>query len=171
MAITNTHEKFMHELGDIYDAENQFLQAQQELAQHATDQTLKSAIQTHIQETEQQVQVLEQVYSTLGQQPERVMCHAARGLVSEAQQTLSEAQKPELRDCLIASAASKVEHYEIASYTGLIMGAQQMGQNEVVSLLEQNLQQEQMTAQLLEQTAPQLTQRAMQAEGMQPANA
>ncbi len=171
MAITNLQEKFAHELGDIYDAEQQFLQAQQELAQQATDESLKSSIQTHIEETQQQVQTLEQVYSALGQQPERVMCHAARGLVSEAQHTVSEAQTPELRDCLIAAAASKVEHYEIASYTGLIAGAQLMGQTEVVSLLEQNLQQEQKTAELLEQTTPELTQKAMQAEGMQPSNA
>ncbi len=73
--------------------------------------------------------------------------------------------KPELCDTAIAGAASKVEHYEISSYRGLITGADLMGQREIVSLLQQNLAQEESTAQLIEQSEPQLLQKAMQAEG------
>ena len=165
MAITNTQDKFLHELGDTYDAEHQFMQAMQQMAQQATDPTLKSSLEQHIQQSQQQVQNLEQVFSQLGQQPQRVMCQGAKGLVSEAQQCMEEAQTPELRDCLIGAAQVKAEHYEIASYRGLVLGAQQMGQQEAVLLLQKNLQQEEQTAQKLEQSAPQLLQKAMQSEG------
>ncbi len=162
--ISNTQEKFLHELGDIYDAEQQFLKGQQEMLQQASDPMLKQMLEQHIGESEGQVQVLEQVFELLGEKPQRESCAAAKGLVTEAQKVLKEAQTPELRDCLIGGSAAKVEHYEIASYRGLIIGAQQMGQDQVVSLLEKNLQQEEQTAQKVEQSAPLLLQKAMQAE-------
>ena len=162
--ISNTQEKFLHELGDIYDAEQQFLKGQQEMLQQASDPTLKQMLERHIGESEGQVQVLEQVFEALGEKPKRETCAAAKGLVTEAQKVLKEAQTPELRDCLIGGSAAKVEHYEIASYRGLIIGAQQMGQDQVVTLLEKNLQQEEQTAQKVEQSAPLLLQKAMQAE-------
>ena len=164
MAIATTQEKFLHELGDIYDAENRFLKGQQEMVQKASDPQLKQMIQQHIGETEQQVQTLEQAFSLLGEKARAETCDAAKGLVSEAQKNLKEAGTDAIRDCLIGSAAAKVEHYEIASYRGLITGAQQMGQQELVSLLRQNLQQEEQTAQKIEQSAPQLLKKAMQAE-------
>ena len=162
--ISNTQEKFLHELGDIYDAEQQFLKGQQEMLQQASDPTLKQMLEQHIGESEGQVQVLEQVFEALGEKPKRETCAAAKGLVTEAQKVLKEAQSAELRDCLIGGSAAKVEHYEIASYRGLIIGAQQMGQDQVVTLLEKNLQQEEQTAQKVEQSAPLLLQKAMQAE-------
>ena len=132
--------------------------------QQASDPTLKQMLERHIGESAQQVQVLGQVFELLGEKPKRESCAAAKGLVTEAQKVLKEAETPELRDCLIGGATAKVEHYEIASYRGLVTGAQQMGQDQVVSLLQQNLQQEEQTAQKAEQSAPQLLQKAMQAE-------
>ena len=59
------------------------------------------------------------------------------------------------------SAQLKVEHYEVASYRGLLTAARQMGQNEVTGMLLQNLQQEEQTALLVEQSTPMLLQKAM----------
>lgn len=164
MAIKTLDEKFIHEIGDIYDAEHRFLEAQQEMMQQASDTKLKTMIREHIGQTEQHIRNLDQVYQLLGQKPQRVKCDAATGLVSEGQKGMKEASgNPAIRDCLIGGAASKVEHYEIASYRGLITGAEQMGQSQIASLLRQNLQQEEQTAQRLEQSAPQLLQNAMSA--------
>ena len=163
-AITTTQEKFLHELGDIYDAEHQFLKGQQQMLQQASDPQLQSMLQEHIAVTEEQIQNLEQVFGLLGQKAKRQACPAARGLVTEAQKTMQEAEAPALRDCVIGGAAAKVEHYEIAAYRGLVTGAQEMGQTRVVTLLRKNLRQEEQTARLIEQTAPQLLQKAMQAE-------
>ena len=164
MAITTTQEKYLHELGDIYDAENRFLKGQREMLQAATDATLKAGIEQHIAESEQQVANLEQVFQLLGEKAKAEPCDAAKGIVTEGQKNLKEAGTDEIRDCLIGSSLMKVEHYEIVSYRGLVLGAEQMGNKEAAALLAQNLKQEEQTAAKLEQNAPKLLKKAMQAE-------
>ncbi len=164
MAINTTSEKYLHELGDIYDAEHQFLEAQQESLGQASDSVLREGIERHVEETQEQIKNLEQIYELLGQKPRRETCEAARGLVAEGQKNMKEAGNEAIRDCLIGGALDKVEHYEVASYRGLIVGAQQMGQEDVERLLQQNLQQEEQAAQKLEVNAPMLIKRALQAE-------
>ena len=163
MPIANAQEKFIHALSVLYGAENQFLQAQRQMLDQATDGELKGLLGTHIDETQQQVQNLEQVISQMGQEPQRQISEAARGLISDAQKSLQEAQAGPIRDTLIADAQAKVEHFEIACYRALIAGAVQMEVgDEVVGLLEQNLRQEERTAQMIEQSTPQLVQKSMQ---------
>lgn len=162
MAIKTLEEKMMHELGDVYDAEHQFLEAMQQMLLQAQAGTVKTLLQTHVQQTEQQIRNLEQIFQQMGQQPERVKCAGASGIVSEGQKLLKEVSgNPQLVDLAIAGAQAKAEHYEIASYRGLINGAQQLGQQQAVQLLQQNLQQEEQTAQKIEQSTPQLLQQAM----------
>ncbi len=161
MPINNAQELFVHNLSEIYDAEHQFIEGQQEMAQQASDQDLKSAIEEHIDQTEQHARSLEQVFEQLGQQPQRATNEVAQGLVSSAQQLMQEAQNEDLRDCAINAAVIKVEHFEMGSYQGLITAAQQMGQDEIVNLLQQNLLEEEQTAQIAEQSAPELLQKVM----------
>ena len=161
----------MHELGDIYDAEHQFLQGQREMRDHTTDATLKEMIGTHIEQTQEQIKTLEGVFQALGEEPKREPCAGARGLVSEAKKMLEETKgAPRVRDLAIAGAAQKVEHYEIVAYTGLIESAEQMGQTEVVSLLQRNLEQEESTARLLEENSPMLLEKAASDSDMSESN-
>ncbi len=165
MEIKTLDEKFAHELHDIYDAEHRFHEAQQEMLEQATDSTLKSMIKAHIGQTEEQIQNLEQVFSLVGEKSKRVKCDAAAGLVSEGQKTMkSAATVPALLDCVIAGSASKVEHYEVASYRGLVAGAELMGNQDVLKLLKANLKQEEQTAKLVEESTPKLLQKAMKAQ-------
>jgi ferritin-like metal-binding protein YciE len=166
MAIQNLNEKFVHDLGDIYDAEHRFLEAQQEMLQHAHAQAVQMLLTEHIAQTQQQIDNIGQIYKQLGVPPQRVRCDAAAGLVTEAQKVLKEAQTPELRDCLIGGSAAKVEHYEIASYRGLIEGAKLMNNSQVLALLQQNLQQEEQTAMKIEQNTPVLLNQALAANQM-----
>lgn len=162
MAIKTLEEKMLHELADIYDAEHQFLEAQQQMISQANANTIKTMLQEHIQQTEQQIKNLEQVFQALGQQPKREKCSGASGIVSEGNKLLKEVSgNPALIDLAIAGSQAKVEHYEVASYRGLVMGAEQMGQQQILSLLRENLQQEEQTAQRVEQSTPQLIQQAM----------
>ncbi len=164
MAIKTTQEKYLHELGDIYDAENRFLKGQQAMLKAATDPTLKAGIEKHIAESEQHVANLEQVFELLGEKAKAEPCDAAKGIVTEGQKNLKEAGTDQIRDCLIGSSLTKVEHYEIVSYTGLIVGAQALGNKEIEALLRQNLQQEEKAAKQLQTNAPKLLKQAMQAE-------
>jgi ferritin-like metal-binding protein YciE len=163
MAIKTLEEKFIHGLGDIYDAEHRFLDAQQTMLPSANSSTVKAMLEKHIVETEQQIINLTKIYELLGIAPKRVACDAAKGIVSEGNKLLKETEDvPALADLAINGGCSKVEHYEIATYRGLIMGAEAMGQTEVVRLLSENLQQEENTAQALESSMPTLLQKAMQ---------
>ena len=162
MPITNAQEKFVYALSVLYDAENQFLEAQQQMLEQGSDADLKRLLQTHIDESQQQVQNLEQVFSQMGQQPQRETSEAAQGLVSDAQRSLQQTQVEAIRDTLIADAQAKVEHFEIACYRALIIGAQQMDQEEAVNLLQQNLRQEERMSGLIVQRTPQLVQKSMQ---------
>jgi len=162
MPIANMQELFLHELAEMYDAEHTIVFGLQAMDQGASDESLRSAIQNHLEQTQGHIRNLEQVFNQLGQEPYRETNEIAQGAAKEVQKGLGEAhQSPELVDCVIISAVIKVEHFEIASYRGLITGAQQMGQTEIVDLLQQNLRQEEQTAQIAEQSAPDLIQKAM----------
>jgi ferritin-like metal-binding protein YciE len=161
-AIKSAEQMFLHELTDIYDAEHRFLEGQEQMAAQVSDEKLRQLIEHHSEETQQHIRNLEQVFSALGANPEREQCRGASGLVSEAG-TLLKSSKPPITDSLVAGAAAKVEHYEIVSYTDLIETAKAMGHTDAAKLLEQNLKQEQKTAERLEKESPRLLKQAMAA--------
>src|SRR5690348_16057362 len=83
MPMTSPSELFLHELGDIYDEENRLLQILPALASEVDNQQVKQAFQQHLQETQQQVKNIEQVFQLMGQQPKRQTCAAIQGLKQE----------------------------------------------------------------------------------------
>ncbi len=164
MPITNVNGLFVHELSEIYDAEHRFLEGQAVLVNKAADYELQKAIRNHIEQTRQHIRNLEQVFGELGEEPRRETNEVARGLVSEAQEGIQEAQSDALRDCVINAAVIKVEHFEMGSYRGLVTGARLMERPMLVDVLEANMQQEEEAAQIAEQSVELLLQKAMQAE-------
>jgi ferritin-like metal-binding protein YciE len=167
MPIANAQELFIHELGEVYDAEHRFIVGQQEMVEHTTDQELKEAIQEHLRQTERHAANVEQVFTELGQEARRETNEAARGLVSEAQEGIQETQSEALRDAAIVSAVIKVEHFEMGSYRGLVTAANLMGQTEIKRLLRENMVQEEQTARIAEQSAEELLRKAIQGGGQQ----
>jgi ferritin-like metal-binding protein YciE len=159
--INTLEDKFIYELGAIYDAEHRFLEAQQQMVQQATNDQLKSMLQMHIEQTEEQIKNLEQVFTAMAQAPKRATCEAAAGMIRDGQKLMKAIGQPEILDTAMAGVQAKVEHFEITCYRSLIMGAEQMGNNVVMELLRQNLQQEEQTAQTVEQCLPQLFQQVM----------
>ncbi len=168
MPVANIRELFLHELAEIYDAEHRFLEGQAVMVDRATDDELQSSIRNHIFQTRQHIRNLEQVFRELGEESRRETNEVAQGLVSEAQAGMQEAESDTLRDCAIDAAVIKVEHFEMGSYRGMITGARLMGQSKIVDLLNANLGQEEETAQIAEQSAEKLLQKAMEAEEPQP---
>ena len=167
MPISNAQELFVHELGEVYDAEHRFIEGQQEMIEHATDENLESAIQEHLGQTRQHAVNVERVFTELGKEARRETNEAAQGLVSEAQEGIQEAQSDALRDAAIVSAVIKVEHFEMGSYRSLVTAAHLMGQTEVERLLRENMDQEEETARIAENSAEELLQKAMQEGGQQ----
>jgi ferritin-like metal-binding protein YciE len=158
MPMNNLQELFIHELGDLYDAEQRILQILPNLASESADPQVKQAYQAHEQETRQQIQNLEQVYQLLGQPPKRIPCTAVEGMKQEHDSFLKDNPADIVLTLFDLGAAFKTGHYEIASYLGLIEKAQLMGLSQAVPLLRQNLQQEEAMAQRVQQLSRQLGQ-------------
>ena len=156
MPITTAREKFVHELADTYDAEHQFLEAMQKMHENASDEKLRTMIEEHMAQTQQQISNLEEVFSSIGEEPERRHCSGAEGIIEEGSKAMEEAGTDELRDTFIVGGATKAEHYEMVSYADLIEGAEVLKFKKAVKLLTENREQEVATARKLERTSPRL---------------
>lgn len=149
-----TMDEFMeHTIQDLYSAEQQALEAMPQLAERVQNAQLRKAFETHMKETEKQVERLEQIADQLGIDPEGETCVAMQGLIEEAQDLLEQLEDGDLADAAIIGAAQKMEHYEIACYGTARTLARQAGQEEVADLLEQTLEEEKATDEKLTQIA------------------
>lgn len=168
MAMQNIKQLFQFELGDMYDAEQRIVQMLPQMANECKDGQVKSALQHHEQETRQQIQNLEQCFQALGTSPQRNTCHAIAGLKQEHDTFLKEQPSENLLTMFDLGGAAKTEHYEIASYKGLIEKANLMGEKDCVRLLQENLSQEEQMAQKVEQISRQLGKQLSQQQAGQP---
>lgn len=143
----------VEQLRDAYSAEKQALRAMPRMAKKATAQSLKDMLQMHVEQTEGQVERLEQALEKVGARPGRKVCEGMRGIIEEGQHELEDHDKGPLMDTLIVAAQQRMEHYEIASYGTMAALAKAAGQTEVAELLAQTLQEEKQTDEKLSQLA------------------
>jgi ferritin-like metal-binding protein YciE len=144
------HEFFVHELKDMLDAEQQLVEALGKQAEESQRPELKKAFESHRAQTEKQAQRLEQVFESIGEQPEKAECAGIRGLIEEHENFKEEHPSEDLLDIFNVGAATKVERYEISSYESLVQLAREMGHRKAVQLLNQNLKEEQQTLKKME---------------------
>jgi ferritin-like metal-binding protein YciE len=130
------------ELKDLFNAENQLVKALPKLAKGASTPELKELFTEHLEETKGQVERLKQIFELLGQKPTGKVCKGMQGLVEEGKEQLESDEEGAAKDVCIAGAALRVEHYEIAGYTAAIAIAGALGQDEIVELLTENLNEE-----------------------------
>lgn len=140
--IKSMDDLFLHTLRDIFYAENQIVKALPKLIEKATNRELTSGLSHHLHETEGQIARLEQVFAKLGQTPRGIDCPAIDGLIKEADEVAGEVDDSKVLDAAIIGSAQAVEHYEIARYGTLIAWAEELGHDNVVSLLNANLKEE-----------------------------
>ena len=143
--ITTLEEAFIHELSDIYSAENQMTKALPKLAKASSNPKLAEGFTAHLQETEGQIERIDQIVEALGIKLERTKCKAMEGLVEEGDETVKDIEKGPVRDVMLIAGGQKVEHYEIATYGCLIAMAKKLGYDEAVELLEETLEEEKAT--------------------------
>jgi ferritin-like metal-binding protein YciE len=146
------------ELRDLLDAEKQLVKALGKMIKAASDEALQAAFESHRSETEKQVERLGTALETLGQPVRGKTCKAMQGLVKEGSEIIEEAKDaPEaLADAALIAAAQKVEHYEIASYGTASALAEIAGQQEVLELLGQTLDEEKQADEKLTQICQRL---------------
>ena len=144
---------FTETLKDIYFAEKQILRALPKMAKEATSPELKEAFQKHRDETENQIERLNQVFDSMGRPARGKTCEAIIGIIDEAKEVMDEFKGEDALDAGLAASAQTVEHYEIARYGTLKTWARQLGMEDAAKLLDQTLQEEIKTDKLLSDLA------------------
>lgn len=142
MEMNSLQDLFIHDLKDLYNAEIQLTKALPKMAKAASEPALKQAFTTHLAETEQHVERLEQIFQELDENPKGKKCKAMEGLIEEGKELMEEDAEPEVMDAGLIGAAQKVEHYEIAGYGTVRTYAQMLGNAAAARLLQQTLDEE-----------------------------
>ena len=148
--MQTAHEFFIHELGDMLDAEQKLVEALGQQAEESSRPELQKAFQAHQAQTEKQVERLQQVFESIEEEPEETECKGLKGLIEEHDTFKEEDPSEDLMDIFNVGAATKVERYEISGYESLIRLAEMMGHKKAVKLLNQNLKEEQQTLKKME---------------------
>jgi ferritin-like metal-binding protein YciE len=154
---------FLHEVRDLYDAEERLTKAIPDLIEGAYSPELKEALQAHLTQTETHVTRLEQIFSMFGEKVKGETCEGIKGVLDEGDDLLDEDAEEAVSDAGLIASAQKVEHYEIAGYGTLVTWAKLLGREEAAQLLEFTLAEEKEADQKLTEVARQLNVRAVNA--------
>ncbi|MDA8369092.1 MAG: DUF892 family protein [Nocardiopsaceae bacterium] len=161
MAFNSPKDLFVHELSMMYDGEKKIAQMLDEIAGQVENQTLIQMLQTHKEETQHQAKNLEQCFQRIGESPRQVPCGVVKTIHNEFKEFVKQNPSSDVLTMFAISGATKTEHFEIATYRGLVCKAMLMGDAECTSLLEANLLQEEETASKLERFAHELGQQML----------
>lgn len=149
MKITTLEGLLTDELRDIYSAETQMVRTLPKLAEVAHSDDLRHAFETHLEQTREHVIRIEHLCTQLGVQPKGKKCLAMEGLVAEGNEAIKGDYEFDLRDAALIGAAQRVEHYEMAAYGTARAHARQLGLMAIANLLDETLEEEKRTDQLL----------------------
>jgi ferritin-like metal-binding protein YciE len=143
--IATFEDLYQHQLQDIYYAEKQIIKALPTMIGKATNVQLKQGFETHLRETESQIERLERVFALEGHTPKGATCPAIDGIIKEANEVAGEISDKAVLDAALTAAAQAVEHYEITRYGTLIAWATQLGHLESAALFAETLEEEKAT--------------------------
>jgi ferritin-like metal-binding protein YciE len=161
------HETLVDELKDLYHAEKQLTKALPKMAKATSHEELREALEMHLEETQEQLTRLEQVFESLGEKVKAKPCAGMAGIIEEGNEKLQELDKGPVLDAVLIAAAQRVEHYEIGAYGTCLEWARLMGHDEAVALLEQTLEEEKSADKKLTMLAEQGINEAALADGQE----
>jgi len=143
MSVSDLQELFVHDLEDVYYAEQELLDALSELSEQTDHEQIAEAFREHREETEGHIERLEQVFGMLDREPDTEECEGIDGLIREHEDFMEEDPDQMVLDGHNLVAAQKTEHYEISAYGNLALVADRLGMDEAGDLLHENLEEEQ----------------------------
>jgi ferritin-like metal-binding protein YciE len=142
MKLDSLKKLYLEELRDLYSAETQLVKALTEMVKGASSAELKQAFGNHLEQTEEHVERLNEIFGRLGEQPTGKTCKAMKGLIEEGSEMLEEEGEESVIDAGLIGAAQRIEHYEIASYGTVRTFADLLGEEDAAELLQQTLDEE-----------------------------
>jgi ferritin-like metal-binding protein YciE len=151
--LNNLQDLFVHELKDLYSAEQQILQALPKMASATEHSELKRAFEDHERMTKDQVQRLDMIADDLGVDLKGHKCKGIEGIIKEGEELMGHDADPDVLDAGLIAAAQRVEHYEIAGYGTARTFARRLGHERAAELLQQTLDEEGNTDKQLTQIA------------------
>jgi ferritin-like metal-binding protein YciE len=163
--LNNLEDLFVHELKDLYSAEQQILSALPKMAAATEHQELRRAFEEHEQVTRDQVRRLDMIADDLGVEIKGHQCKGIEGIIKEGEELLKAKAEPDVLDAGLIGAAQRVEHYEIAGYGTARTFARRLGHSRAAELLQQTLDEEGNTDKRLTQIAEGMVNRDAQ-QGM-----
>ena len=142
MSADNLREALVEEIRDLYNAEKQLIKALPKLAKGAENEELRDAFESHLEETEDQLTRLERVFELLDEKPRGKHCAGIAGIIEEGSEKLQEDLEGSVMDACLIAAGQRAEHYEIAAYGTAIAWAEALGLKDVVTVLNETLEEE-----------------------------
>ncbi len=142
MAEKQLDDLFYDTLKDIYFAERQILKALPKMARAARSDKLKAAFEKHKEETQGQIERLQEIFELLGKRAQGKTCEAIQGIIAEGEEIMEDFKGSPALDAGLISSAQAVEHYEMARYGTLKAWAEQLGHKQAVQLLDATLKEE-----------------------------
>ena len=142
MPINSLDSLLLELLKDTYDAEKQITKALPKMMKAATSPELKEAFKEHLEVTKAQVARLDEVFALLEEKPKGKPCAGMKGLLQEGEEVSQEGSESPFGDAALIAAAQKVEHYEMSAYGTACAYAEMLGNEEVLQLLRQTLEEE-----------------------------
>ena len=140
--IATLREALIDEIRDLYNAERQLTKALPKMAKNATDPELRSALSSHLKETEGHVTRLEQVFKLLDEKPKGKLCDGMQGIIEEGNSMLEEVEEGAVMDACIIAGGQRAEHYEMAAYGTCVAWAKALDLDDVARVLSQILAEE-----------------------------
>lgn len=154
MKLESLRELFIGELQDLYSAEKQIVEALPKMIEKAQSAELKNAFDTHLRQTEGHLRRLDQIFDQMPDEDrDDKTCKGMKGIIADGEDIVKAKGEAEVRDAGMISAAQHVEHYEIAGYGTARTYANLLGHADWARLLEQTLDEEKQTDQLLNSLA------------------
>ena len=153
MELESLKDLYLHELKDLYSAENQLIKALPKMAKAASNPKLRGGFERHLEETKEHANRLEQILENHDESTRGPKCKGMEGLIKEGSEMIEEDAEDDVRDAGLISAAQRVEHYEIAGYGSARTYAKLLGDNKGAQLLQKTLNEEGATDKKLTQLA------------------
>lgn len=142
MELETLYDLYLHELKDLYSAEQQLIKALPRMSKAATNRQLAAGFNQHLQQTKKHAQRLEEIFERLDESSRGPKCKGMEGLITEGDKMATEDAENDVRDAGLIATAQRVEHYEIAGYGCARTYAELLGDRKGARLLDQTLKEE-----------------------------
>lgn len=148
--IKDLADLMLHHIQNLYAAEEHMLQAMPSIIEKVHHNSLKNALNHHLNLTKEQKERLEKIVQLLNQKSMQknvklnmeYTCKGMTGLIEETNDIIQAGLEKDVTDAAIIACIQKMEHYEISAYGTALAYANQLQITKAQELLNETLNEE-----------------------------